>query len=620
MKKILSIILAVAAMFSLVSCEKFLDTTLLTAKTSENFPTNEAELGQMVTSIYAYMLCESPEGASPQYIAQLAGDECLGGNVPGNNNIAHSLLQVKQNTNNFLNLWSRNYVMINRCNFVMEIIDKLAKEKNKNFSEAILNRYLGEAYFMRAYAYWSLASIFGGVPLRTDNEVVNKPRATIDETYELIANDLKDAITLLPPVIYTYGSTETGHATKAAAEALQARVFLFYTGRYGKETLPNGTTKDQVIKDLENCINNSGHKLVSDQRNLWSYTNEVSESNESGYRYKYVTENGLKWEGNSCIETIFAEKHQMSQGFGNTWVGNELSFFFSPAQAKADYMRHYPFAWGWGQGPVSPVFYQEWKEWSDKQTYLKPEEVKEDPRLSGSIWGYNAYDADDASKLMLERKFNDLEPDYQVAAIYFQQTGYFQKKCITVGAYDETIGNSDPNKNFICGFTRVQYPGVTTSNNPGHIAAVDVILIRYADALLMHSELTGTADGINKVRERSGLAPVGYTLQALKDERRYELAFEFVRWFDLLRWSGPELTEAGQALNKQTGFEMLNESKLTVQPHYDFASRLKVTQGYWPIPQTEIDIAGKDENGNDVLQQNPGWGPEGLFTDWASIK
>lgn len=618
MKKTLSIILAVAAMFSLVSCERFLDTSLLTAKTSENFPTNDEELGQMITSIYAYMLCESPEGASAQYIAQLAGDECLGGNIPGNNNIAHSLLKYKSNTNNFLSLWSRNYVMINRCNFAMETIDKILNEQNKAFTESLLTRYKGEAYFMRAYAYWQLVSIFGGVPLRTDNEVVNKPRATIDETYELIANDLKEAISLLPNAIYTLGSTETGHATKAAAEALQARIFLFYTGRFAKETLPNGTTKQQVINDLEDCINNSGHKLVSDQRNLWSYTNETSESNEAGYRYAYVTENGLKWEGNSSVETIFAEKHQMSQGFGNTWVGNELSFFFSPAQAKADYMRHYPFAWGWGQGPVSPAFVDEWKEWSAKQQYL--DGVTEDPRLSGSVWGYNAYDADDANKLLLERKFNDLEPDYQVAAIYFQQTGYFQKKCITVGAYDDTIGSTDPNKNYICGFTRVQYPGVTTSNNPGHIAAVDVILIRFADALLMHSELTGTADGLNKVRARSGLAPVAYSLQAIKDERRYELAFEFQRWFDLLRWSGPSLTEAGAALDKQYGFEMLNESTLTVQPHYDFSSRLQATQGFWPIPQTEIDIAGKDENGNDILEQNPGWGPEAAFTDWASIK
>jgi len=607
MKKIFNIILCAVAVLSLVSCEKFLDTTLLTKKTSENFPTNEEEVGQLITAIYAYMLCESPEGASAQYIAQLAGDECLGGNVPGNNNIAHSLLKYKSNTNNFLAMWSRLYVMINRCNFAMEQIEAFQNYKTAGFKD----RMLGESYFMRAYAYWQLVSIFGGVPLRVDNEVVNLPRASVDEVYQLIGEDLQKAISLMPNTIYTYGSSETGHATKAAAQALQARVFLFYTGRYAKTELPNGTTKAQVIKDLEDCINNSGHKLVSDQRNLWSYTNETSESNEAGYRYKYVTENNLKWVGNSSVETIFAEKHQMSPGWSNTWVGNELSFFFTPAQAKADYMSHYPFAWGWGQGPVSPAFVDDWKDWSSKQTYT--DGYTEDPRLSGSVWGYNALDAEDKTKVLLERKFNELEPNYQVAAIYFQQTGYFQKKCIAVGAYDDTKTNADPNKNFVTGFALVANPGVTTSNNPGHIAATDVILIRYADALLMHSELTETADGLNKVRARSHLAPVGYSLQAIKDERRYELAFEFQRWFDLLRWAGPSLTEAGQALDKQYGFEMLNESKLTVQPKYDFSARLQKTQGYWPIPQTEVDISGG------LLEQNPGWDASGEFTDWASI-
>jgi len=57
-----------------------------------------------------------------------------------------------------------------------------------------------------------------------------------------------------------------------------ARAFLFYTGFYGKSTMPvsggGEVTKQQVISYLEDCINNSGHSLVSDQRNLWPYTND----------------------------------------------------------------------------------------------------------------------------------------------------------------------------------------------------------------------------------------------------------------------------------------------------------------------------------------------------------
>ncbi|MCS2440863.1 hypothetical protein NXX09_06890 [Bacteroides uniformis] len=71
---------------------------------------------------------------------------------------------------------------------------------------------------------------------------------------------MKNAIEMMPAKIYPKGSDMTGHATKYAAEAMMARVFLFYTGRYEKNELPNGTTKEEVISWIDDCVNNSGHK------------------------------------------------------------------------------------------------------------------------------------------------------------------------------------------------------------------------------------------------------------------------------------------------------------------------------------------------------------------------
>ena len=63
---------------------------------------------------------------------------------------------------------------------------------------------------------------------------------------------------MMPNQIYTAGNAMAGHATKYAAEALAERVFLFYTGRYDKKTLPltpeGEITKEQVISWLEDCI------------------------------------------------------------------------------------------------------------------------------------------------------------------------------------------------------------------------------------------------------------------------------------------------------------------------------------------------------------------------------
>ena len=80
----------------------------------------------------------------------------------------------------------------------------------------------------------------------------------------------------------------------------------------------------------------------------------------------------------------------------------------------------------------------------------------------------------------------------------------------------------------------------------------DLVLIRFADVLLMQSELKENTDGINRVRERAGLSPISsYSLQALQNERRWELAFESIRWNDIRRWH-----IAAAALEKQTNVKI----------------------------------------------------------------
>ena len=609
MKKIASIILTLAAIVFLTGCEDFLDSKNLTQRTTETFPETELDAQQMVTAIYAHLLYESPESSAFFYISHLAGDDCLGGNLSYSGNCACNFLLYKDNLNNFLGLWDRDYTLINRANSALANMDNV-----KNWSsESEKNRLLGETYFLRAFAYYELVQTFGGVPLRTTTEAINMPRATVDEVYELIGADLAKAIELMPNQIYTFGSNMTGHATKAAAEAMQARVFLFYTGRYGKSELPNGTDKAKVISDLEDCIRNSGHQLVDDQRELWGYTNDYTNRNSAGYRYGYTVAHDLHWVGNSSIETVFANKHNLTSNWTYTWFSNTFSMFCSPSNDNRDMAQSYPFSFGWGCGPVSPALIEEWKAWDKQQTHT--DGYTEDPRLSGSVWSYNAYDPNNAGNILIgDRKLDPSEPDYTVSYRYYEQTGYFQKKYINVGAWSDEKGQ------YFHSFAKAEYPDVTAQTSAQLLQTPDLIHIRFADVLLMHSELTETADGMNRVRARSHLAPIAYSLEALKNERRFELAFEAIRWPDILRWAGPSLESAGALLNKQTGFTVINEGVVTPMVRYDYAARLKETQGYWPIPQTEIDIAGKDENGNDILEQNPGWGSQAQFNDWNNFK
>lgn len=114
--------------------------------------------------------------------------------------------------------------------------------------------------------------------------------------------------------------------------------------------------------------------------------------------------------------------------------------------------------------------------------------------------------------------------------------------------------------------------------------------MRFADVLLMHSEISGTATGMNRVRVRAGLGEIGYSLEALKEERLHELAFEGIRWFDLVRW-GDVNTAFDDAINvRNSGIDAVY--KVTYRPE---------TKGLVPVPETEIRLSGG------VYSQNPGW-------------
>jgi hypothetical protein len=120
--------------------------------------------------------------------------------------------------------------------------------------------------------------------------------------------------------------------------------------------------------------------------------------------------------------------------------------------------------------------------------------------------------------------------------------------------------------------------------------AQDFIFMRYADVLLMHSEITGTADGMNAVRARAGLDPIAYSLDALKKERLHEFAFEGLRWFDIVRWGDVE-----------TAFDYtLDVRNSGIDAKYSVNYRPE-TKGLMPLPETEIRLS------NGVYEQNPGW-------------
>ncbi len=571
-KNILYLIAASLCVMFLSGCDKFLETQSYTKKNAGNFPVNETDAFQMVNGIYTMMnmnLADPEE--DPFFVFDIASDDRLGGGSQSN----IGAQGVDRLLNSYLSwmepLWLCRYAGIYRANFALENIDKIEKWNN----EANKNQLLCEIYFLRAWYYFNLAQVFNGVPMPLKTEPENLPRSTPDEVYAQIGSDLKKSIEYGPSQRYPlFGD---GRVSKWTAEGMMARVWLFYTGFYGKSELPlaegGSVSKAQVVTWLEDCIQNSGYGLVSDQRNLWPYTNPYTKPD-----YPYALDNDLNWVSDENIENMFAvkmgNKGDYNGGYGGQIHHNRIVEFYNLRKTTED---AFPFSvQGYSNGPVCEKL---WTDWAADPDYAG------DYRRVGSI-------CDRLVEI----------PNYKGdKAKEVENTNLYAKKYAGVEAWNE-----DHSARYL---SYAKYYGSDDNRQKG--LTQSLVWLRFADVLLMHSELTeGKAiydgkSGLNAVRARAGLPEKSYSFELLKKERRYELCFEAIRWNDLRRWH-----EVEEIVKNQEGNVILNEAatgeyKFTVP----FMQRYNDTQGgFFKIPESQVTLA------EGTLEQNPGWGDG---TNWA---
>lgn len=560
------------ALLTMSGCNDFLDTQNYVKKDTSNFPQNVDDANQLLTGVYGELnLLNADPDDAPFFISEVASDDRFAsGGV--NDNGAHGADKLlRYGVDQFANTWKKHYAGIYKANVALEGYEKVLDWE----SEAQKNSFYGQTYFLRAFYYFDLAQLFGEVPLILNSAGGNFPKSNADVIYAQIASDLKNGIEMMDAT--KYPDFEAGRATRWAAEALMARVFLFYTGYYGESSLPlldgGEVTKAEVITWLEDCRDNSGHDLVGDFRNLWPYTNEYTIDD-----YPYVAGKigvdgqPLKWAGDGNIETIFATKFSNVYALSAGYV-NYYALYFAPPINVGE--STFPWGRGWGKACVTPNLWDDWlaEEPTDLRRQASIIDVTDPNEMKNYTWGANSE---------------------------MEETGYWQKKIIAVAAKDPSTGG------FVNGFA------VLASGARNHIQfckTTDLIHIRYADVLLMHSELTQTTDGINKVRQRAGLPVISsYSLDALKRERRFELAFEGLRWFDLMRWG-----DAPDALEKQVGQPIRNAGVPLAMSSFStgFKARYEATGGFWPIPDSQIDLS------EGVLKQNKGWiEADAMFEGW----
>lgn len=550
-----------------------------------NFPAKQEDGEAVLAGVYENL---NAVNANPQesflYYACLASDDQLGGGGTNDKLMQAEDLLCNYNADMTNNFYMQRYEGINRANTLIQALPNTALD------DKLKAQYLGEAKVLRAFYYYELSSMYGNVPLRTEPGGDNIKQSKIEDVWKQILQDLYEASTTMPSERKT-----DGHVDKYTAEGMLARAWLFYTGFFCNGTtiadevsstykplteveLPNGTklTKQMVIDLVDDCVNNSGYSLVSDFRNLWAYTNK-----ETVNDYDYTKGQGLKWvEDDNGVnpESMFAIKFNKLASWSTTiGYSNGYALHFG-VRGGQDYANTFPFGQGWGAGPVAPNLVKDWAS-------AEPQ----DKRLEATV--------QDWSKVSTYK--------YGGWSDYVQETGYYDKKWSPISA-------KKSDGTYICCFEDLMYGdqgGLSGGygNNMQLDNIHDLVLLRFADVLLMQSELKEDVAGINKVRTRAGLSPIGsYSLKALQNERRWELACEGIRWNDIRRWH-----IAADVLERQTNEDVFycgNPGKNKPQ-NGGYAARYKATAGFQKMPESQIAIG--------TVVQNEGWtGADSEYQGW----
>ena len=537
----------------IVSCsESYLDVESKTESNTSNFYKTQNDAYRALIGCYdGWRQTSSNPGFAFYVASEVMGAECFGatGNTDGRGYQVVDRFDIAQSSSD-LNLyeadWARYYQGIYRCN---ELIKYEPQIEWKN--ETLKGTYMGECHALRAILYFDLVRMFGNIPLLTVATEENVPQADPAEVYQVIFDDLQFAIDNIPADAYPKSDTANndGHITKYAAEALYARAYLYYTGYYGASI--DGVTKDKALDYCEDVISSGEYDLVAEYKNLWPAASAgIAEVGDA------VTLLGT-YAGDGNCETVLAMKFTNTQDYNGNNDSNRWQVMLGMRNLPVA-----PYGRGWGALTVNPQFVNQYE--------------AGDTRKKASI-------IDIVNEGIVNA--DGFEASYKDQREY---TGYVIKK------YSPLC--------FADGTSAVKIDGSGGFQEQNH---QDWIIMRYADVLLMAAEAILQSGGnvsealsyVNQVRSRVNLpALTNLTLDDIKKERRMELAFEFVRYQDLLRWGDAATVLANQGKKVSLGtFENGVEQFLSPDN-----AGFKSYNSYLPYPETELTV-------NNLITQHEGY-------------
>ncbi len=490
-------------------------------------------------------------------------------------------------SNNTTPFWDNLYAAAANANTLIETL------KTLDFPTAVKNRAYGEACFVRAFSYYYLVRLYGGVPLRTEATNINSDfylkRNTVDEVYAQIFKDFKAASDNLPEQ-KNIPSADLGRASKGAAQAMMAQAYLTYGNQLALKGQDATTQYTNANLYADSVINSNDYSLINNYGDLFDITKEVGAYQEVIFGIRFQVDPSES--GQSAAGSEFAARF----GAGNTHgvSGNTPN----------------------GQGT---------------NTYRV------------AHWFADYYRKGDYSN-----GINNFTPniDYRNEKAFFQR-GYNSVQNKYYAVYPNIPGSTNPGSaddGTINDPLLAKY--IDPNGKDGRNNGNDFFIIRLAEVYLIKAEAlnelvgptTEALTAFNKVRLRARNA--GGTLRTIPanltpvtagnannfrmkifDERGLELVGEGQRWFDLVRMRSP-LSPTQTMYEYQFKVVLSNENNFprTLPTGYNknaqrynpvgskanaiYAPILNVTIPkflLFPVPETE-----RNQNPNFGLQ-NPGW-------------
>ncbi len=549
MKKIInnlfSEILILLMILTIISCEDYLEVTPKDKISDLSVWNSKSNAELFLNGIYGIIPDECNTGDNEEFYT----DNIL--SAYGTNYSRATYALAAYTPSNGPSKWDL-YTYIRKCNvFITNVTES-------DLDESWRTLRLGEARCIRAYLYMLLWTHHGGVPIITDvlnrstqGDEIFRARNTSEEIYQFIINECAEIIPDLP-----VKAAEKGRITKGAALTLKAFCELFYASPLYNTTNDVNRWKTAAAT-YKQVIDLNTYTLFPDLGTLFLESNNYNSEVIFSKGKKGGTSQGGSREG--LWGPLKVNNVNKSFGYANPTQDLVDQYFMANGLSITD-----P---GSGYDPRNPYLNRE------KRFY-------NDILYDGATWlGYPVY--------------------------------------FWIGSGDEMtfdFGDAGEASNTGYAYIKGLNPAYASTFGGNALSSANYIIYRYAEVLLSYAEAKNEAEGpdasvysaVNQVRARVSLPalPAGLTKEQMRDairhERRVELAMEDKRWIDLIRWKTAETILNGTVhavrIEKVDGVK-----RYTVVPAPGGTKKFDSSKHYlWPIPQSAMD---RNEN----LVQNPNY-------------